>query len=1105
MRFAPFLLVATITRQEVPCRSPTIAVPVDQRKVIAPFRGLAKSPGEQGTISRLSLLLDQLGYHMRNSLHLLWLIVAAAGATLLTTNTALGAKDTSGRLPDLFEQRIRPLLIRRCIGCHGENKSGHGLRIDSRPALLAGGKNGPAIVPGKADRSLLIQAVRYEKDGPQMPPTGKLPKEEIELLEKWISAGAPWPSLPAPPPRSNAENHWSFAPLEHVEPPDDDTGWSANPIDAFISDKLQKQGLAAGPQADSRTLIRRVYFDLVGLPPPWQEVQSFVKDPSPVAWEQLIDRLLDSAQYGERWGRHWLDLARYSDTQGGSVDCPIPQAYLYRDYVIDSFRSDKPYDLFIREQIAGDLMAAQEPEEDFSAAIIATGFVGLSLRNGIFKHYHPELIIEDTIDTIGKSILGLSIRCARCHDHKVEPISTADYYAIYGIFASSEYPFSGSELPPFSAGETVPLISPSQWSELSSQQRTRIEELRIQIQEQRANHPAQNELKTKRERLARDVARYHQLRRQGRSDVGLRTSIDDQDIRIREVVAKLDNSVRKQWDELKSAERKAGINRAYAMRDGSAHDVPVQIGGDPFDKGQVVPRGIPQRLAGTPSFHIPTGHSGRLEFAQWLSSPDNPLTPRVAVNYIWRFHFGKGIVSSVDNFGLGGALPTHPRLLDWLAQEFIENGWSVKHLHRQILLSNTYRLASTANRSNLAVDPTNRWYWRFDRRRLDAESIRDGILQTSGGLDPSRPGGHPFPPESTWQFSQHGPFKAIYDSPYRSVYLMTQRIQHHPFLALFDGADPSRVTSQRKHTAVALQALYLRNSPFIHQQSEKLAQRLLDTFSNPRKRIAMAIQRAWSRDPTTNEIDDALHYIATFTDRMKLASNSLSTEVAPQLMLEYQFEGNAQDSSGGAQHGTLIGNPQFVPGRVGRCVSLDGDGDYVDSGTTMNDLGNSFTVECWVRPGPEQANYADLFGNHLGGGRGFVLQQQGNATNQFRGSFGVGQDRWVLSKPVQLETAKWQHIALVRTPTAMRLFLNKQLACEVLSTETVQPSPLTFRVGLGISIVERSFLGEIDEFRVHRGIPERYRKRMMPRQFELAAWASYSRLVFTANEFLYVD
>ena len=1038
-------------------------------------------------------------------MHIRCLAVSLAVTASLAANSVVHAIEPRSESAAFFENRIRPLLVRRCLRCHGGEKTRRGLRVDSREALVNGGKSGAAIVPGRADDSLLIQAVRYGENGPQMPPTGKLPEEEIEMLAKWVAGGAPWPTSPPDPHRPAGDTHWSFVPLRDVTPPTDNTGWATNPIDAFVLSRLHKQDLLPGRAADPRTLVRRVWFDLIGLPPPWTAVEAFVKDPSSDAWRQLVEQLLDSTQYGERWGRHWLDLARYSDTQGGSVDCPIPQAHLYRDYVIDSFHTDKPYDVFIREQIAGDLMAAERPTERFAESVIATGFVGLSLRNGIFKHYHPELIIEDTIDTIGRSILGLSIRCARCHDHKFEPISTADYYRIYGIFASSRYPFSGSELPTFSAGETVPLISPTAWSALSSEQRSAIEQLRGQIDQERARHPAQKELKTKRERLADDVRRYHQIRRQGHHDVALRTSIDDQDIRIREVVAKLDDSVRKLWDELKAAERAAEIGRAYAMRDGSPRDVPVQIAGDPFDHGPVVRRGVPQRLEDGRPLQIPKGQSGRLQLARWLSSPDNPLTPRVAVNYVWQFHFGKGIVSTPDNLGVGGALPTHPELLDWLALEFIENGWSIKHLHRVILMSSTYRLASTADDSALAVDPTNRWYWRFDRRRLDAEAIRDGILQATGALDAGRPGGHPFPPESTWKFSQHGPFKATYQSSHRSVYLMTQRIQRHPFLALFDGADPSRVTAQRKTTAVALQALYLRNSPFIHRQSEILAQKLIDSFTDPRQRVEIAMRRTWSRQPTADEIDAALHYVDQFGTQLKQDSDPLATRIQPQLVLEYRFDGNAKDTSGENHHGTLVGDPKFVAGHTGQCVSFDGDGDYIDSGTTMNNLGDSFAVECWVRPGPKQADYADIFGNHLGGGIGFVLQQQGNAINQFRGSFGAGRNVWVLSNPVQLETARWQHIALVRTPVAMRLFLNGRQSAEVLSTARVQPSPLTFRVGLGISLIERSFLGEIDELRVYRGIPAEFREQITPRQIELAAWASYSRLVLTANEFLYVD
>jgi hypothetical protein len=1041
----------------------------------------------------------------------------AIGVTLVAVvgggSVALAAEPDS-KAAAFFEARIRPLLVRRCLKCHGGEKTSHKLRVDSRAAIVGGGQSGPAIVAGRPDDSLLIQAVRYGEDSLQMPPGGKLPQEEIALLERWVKLGAPWPDAPKKRVAGDAM-HWSFRPIRPVEPPVDDSGWAENPIDAFVLTGLREQRLAPVELAAPRTLIRRVYFDLIGLPPLWEEVAAFADDPSPAAYERLIARLLDSPQYGERWGRHWLDLARYSDTQGGSVDCPIPQARLYRDYVIDSFCADKPYDEFIQEQIAGDLMVARVGESlqdcqpvsqrpDSAERTIATGFLGLSIRNGIFKHYHPELIIEDTMDTIGRSILGMTIRCARCHDHKFEPISTADYYRLYGIFASSRFPFSGSELPQFSAGETVPLISPQQWAAIPNEQREAIEQLRARIADERAKHPAQKELQEKQERLARDVRRYHEIRSQGKFDVALRTSIDDQDIRIREVVAKLDTSVRKLWNELKAAERAAGIERAYAMRDESPSDARIQVAGDPFDAGRLVRRGVPERLVGDSQLQIPEGESGRLQLARWLTSPDNPLTPRVAVNYIWQFHFGKGIVATPDNFGLGGAAPTHPELLDWLAREFIDNGWSVKHLHRLILTSKTYRLASRADESGLAVDPTNRWYWRFDRRRLDAESLRDGIMQVAGTLDVARPGPHPFPAESAWQFSQHGPFKAVYDSPHRSVYLMTQRLQRHPFLTLFDGPDTSRPTPRRRSTAKALQALYLRNSPFIHQQSEALARRLIESADDPARRVEMAVRRVWSREPASEEVDDALNYIDRYAAQWR-QDRSSDAGAKPELVLEYKFDGDAKDTSGRDRHGTLVGDPQFTDGHLGQCISLDGDGDYIDCGVTMN-LGSSFAVECWVRPGPNQARYADIFGNHLGGSsRGFVLQQNGDATNQFRGSFGAGGETWVLTEPVALKTGAWQQVALVRTPSALRLFLNGKQQAEVASTAAVQPSELALRVGLGITLVDRCFLGEIDELRVYRGVPQHYREQLTPKQIELAAWSSYARLVLTANEFLYVD
>ena len=1023
---------------------------------------------------------------------ILWTLICGA------PRVSLAETDVSS---EFFEAKIRPLLVRRCLRCHGPKTAQRGLRVDSRPALLRGGESGPAIKPGHPETSLLIQAVRYHADGLQMPPSGRLPFIEIRLLERWVQLGAPWPTETGRDGIIDSKEHWAFQPLGRPKPPPDPTGWSANPVDAFILAKLKDHQLQPVALADRRTLIRRVTLDLTGLPPSWSEVQAFVNTSAPHAYEQLIERLLASPAYGERWGRHWLDLARYADTQGGSVDCPIPTARLYRDYVIDAFQADLPYDEFIRQQIAGDLLAgvdgartSYDPQQ-----VIATGFIALSLRNGIFKHYHPELIIEDTIDTIGRAILGMSIRCARCHDHKFEPISTADYYRLYGVFASSRYPFSGSEIPKFSAGESVPLIAPADWATLDESKRLAIEQLRAKISSQRANHQAQQELKQKQDRFAADVKRYHAIRARQEFDAALRTSIDDQDIRIREVEAKLDDSVRGLWNDLKARERAAGIQRVYAMREAEPRDSHVQVGGDPFDPGPLVQRGVPQKLGTATSLDIPAGASGRLQLARWITS--HPLVPRVAVNYIWQFHFGRGIVATPDNFGLSGTPATHPELLEWLAREFVDSGWSVKHMHRLILLSKTYRLSSATVPQAADADPRNRWRWRFDRRRLDAESLRDGTMQVAQTLDRRRPGGHPFPPESSWQFSQHGPFKAVYDVPYRTVYLMTQRIQRHPFLALFDGADTSHTTVQRKSTALAVQALYLRNSPFMHQQSQAMARRLW-AIPDRRRRVRQAVRRVWLRDPTAVEIQQALDYLGRYQEQWR-RDRRIARKA--ELVLAYDFEGNAHDQSGGGRHGTVVGNPRFISGHSGQCISLDGDGDYIDSQQTMNELGDAFVVECWVRPASEQAHYADIFGNHLGGGRGFVLQQNGNATNHFRGSIGIGGDQWVLCNPVKLQTGQWHHIAMVRWPTGMGLYLNGKLASHVTTNAVMQPSPLSFRVGLGISIVERSFHGEIDEVRVYRGIPEKYRIEGASESSEMAAWSSYCRLLLTANEFLYVD
>ena len=1000
-----------------------------------------------------------------------------------------------------FESKIRPILVRRCYSCHGPAKQESGLRLDSRTAVLAGGDSGIVVVPGKPDESLLIKAISHQDDSLKMPPKQSLSKEQVNAITQWVRIGAPWPKATAA--QAAGSSHWSFEPIARPTLPES-SGDTAHPIDLFVNAKLRQYGIASLPPASPRDLIRRATIDLTGMPPRWDEIARFTSDLSSEAYGDLINTLLDSPRYGERWGRHWLDLARYSDTQGGSVDCPIPSAYLYRDYVIDAFNNDKPYNQFIVEQIAGDILAAAHPSENSNEKIIATGFIALSLRNGIFKHYHPELIIEDTIDTLGRAILGVTIRCARCHDHKTDPFSTDDYYRLYGIFESSHYPFSGSELPQYSAGETVPLSTKAEWAAIPASTRDRIIALRNQMDSHRASSDLQNELASKVERITRDSERYLAIRSRGGFDTALRTSLDDQDIRIKEVYSQLDMSVRTQWNELRQLEKSVGIQRAYAMREGKASDALIQLSGDPFDTSKRVKRGAPTVLSPKHQLEIPADQSGRLQLAEWITSDSNPLTARVAVNYIWKYHFGKGLVASADNFGVSGDSPTHPELLDWLAAEFMNSGWSVKHMHRLIMSSATYRRSSTLSKAQQQLDPENTWLGRFNRIRLDAEAIRDGMLSISGNLDLTRPGQHPFPSESSWKFSQHGPFRAVYDSPHRTVFLMTQRIQQHPFLALFDGADTSRTTANRSQSTHALQALYLKNSDFVHEQAHSFAENLLKIDCSDTERLRIAIRTAWAREPVQKEVDSALTYLEQYASNWEEQQQSI-TGLPVSLELEYRFDGSAEDSSGKGLHGKLFGNPTFISGKNGKCIALDGDGDFVECPDTLNHLDDMFAVECWVRPGKTQRHYADIFGNHLGGGRGFVVQQAGNETNVFTGSYGIGNENWVLTDKVDLPADQWHRIALVRTPTHIQFFIKGELKTSVSSRDKVLDTDLNFRVGLGISIIERCFNGAIDDLRVYKGIPEEYRGVTSESDSRSAAWSSYAKILLTANEFLYVD
>jgi hypothetical protein len=719
-----------------------------------------------------------------------------------------------------FEAKIRPVLAETCFKCHGGAKTSHDLRVDSRAALLRGGENGPALKPGDPDRSLLMQALRHNPGDLKMPPDRKLPDHVLADFAAWIRNGAAWPQGATAKAGFAAHKHWAFQPVKASSPPEDPSGWAQQPIDRFIAAKLRAQGLAPVGEADRRALLRRVTFDLIGLPPAAGEVEAFVGDASDVAYEKAVDRLLASPHYGERWGRHWMDVVRYADTAGDNADYPIPEAHRYRDWIIDALNADMPYDQFVQEQLAGDLLARQGPPQKYAQRVVATGFLALSRRYATAPYEFWHLSLEDAIDTTGQSFLGLTLRCARCHDHKFDPVTRADYYGLYAIFASTVFPYAGSE-------------------EFASR-----------------NTPRQHFVPLEADADAK-IAGYHQ--------------------RLNALAATLGNNpkapaaLREEQRLLLRMGSPPGLPIAYAVHDGQPTQVRIHLQGDPDRPGAVAPRRVPKFIEGQPVV-FPSDGSGRLQLARWLTRPDNPLTARVLVNRVWQHHFGRGLVPTPNNFGLRGEPPSHPELLDYLAAEFIGDGWSIKWLHRRILLSKTYRLASRPSADLLAKDPGNAWLGRQTRRRLDAESIRDALLAVGGKLDRSRPGPHPFPPIAAWGWTQHNPFKAIYPSNHRSVYLMTQRFQKHPFLALFDGPDTNVSTGSRPTSLLPLQALYLMNDPFVRAQAESFANILLQHAPDAERRVDWAHRLAWGRPALAGEIEKGKDYVQRYADELRRAA-----------------------------------------------------------------------------------------------------------------------------------------------------------------------------------------------------------------------------------------
>ncbi len=984
------------------------------------------------------------------------------------------------------------------------------------------------------------------------------------VVATFVAAGL----LAASPSVQEAQTqHWAFQPI--TDPPLPivrDPSWSQTSIDRFILNPLEAAGLKPAPRADRRTLIRRATFDLTGLPPTPAEINCFLADPSPDAFARLVDRLLSSLHYGEHWGRHWLDVVRYADTAGETADYPVPVAWRYRNYVIDAFNADVPYNEFIRQQIAGDLIGRPGPVGRYSESVVATGYLAISRRFGFdSENYHP-LTLQDTIDTVGQSILGLSLGCARCHDHKYDPISTSDYYALYGIFNSSRYAFPGSEqkqkyralvplIPPGDAriawqefevkvarlvhrlevnqqsvptgilrsldeidgdfelqapaaggsngvlvppwvysgpiavtttaqspfsnlhppgkvgvalvggtncyqfgqslhprrsvahcerfyvnldlrtagaeespgcyriwlgsqpvaptllditgsspgcqeagrtllGGTSALPSPAmelflgnrelairahdgtkeiltrfssnQWRNLQLtidlKARTVSGEIRtqdslIQIEPHPLLTPWTGTIDfigVNSERSAKLDSTLPGLevdnigvsetsirslgdspapiispnseptlpmltgeyRRYAGSDTNIGTdaitvkstavsrldsapvapvaSAEDRRKRAVELkgeIAALKKDLERTRDELIGALHRGPFELAYGVVEGTPANARVQLRGDRDTPGQEVPRGFPKVLGGD-LLPADCEGSGRLELAGWLTRPENPLTARVLVNRVWQYHFGQGLVKTPNDFGYRGRRPTHPKLLDHLATRLVENGWSIKALHRWVMNSAVYQQASrtamepepsgetdpgmtpAAVASGLSIDPENELCWRFNRRRLEAEPLRDSVLFVAGELDLTPGEEHPFPAPTTWGYTQHSPFNATYDHHRRSIYLMTQRLKRHPFLALFDGADPNASTPSRSVSTVPTQALYFLNDPFMHHCAERFAERFGGAPGSDAERISLAWNLAFGRFPGALERADAITFLARYRQALGTAASA---------------------------------------------------------------------------------------------------------------------------------------------------------------------------------------------------------------------------------------
>jgi cytochrome c553 len=727
----------------------------------------------------------------------------------------------SGEDLQFFEAHIRPVLADRCYKCHSRDadKIKGGLMLDTREGMLHGGDTGPAIVPGKPEDSLIIDAISYKDADLQMPPKGdKLSDQEVSDITDWIRRGAFDPrSLVVKGSSSTyggvGKDHWSFLPVKDSPVPAvADPAWCKTPVDNFVLARLEENGIRPNPVADKYTLIRRATFDVTGLPPTEEEVQRFLVDDSPDAWGKVVDRLLASPRYGERWGRYWLDVARYADTKGDTPnreDPRFPFAWTYRDYVINAFNTDKPYNQFILEQLAEDRLLADEirsgnPRPDQSP-LAAMGFLTLGNR---FENSKND-IINDRIDVTTKAFLGLTVSCARCHDHKFDPIPTADYYSLYNVFANAVEPKEDPWLHP--VPKTPELVDYLTKMKAASDVKAGID------------------------------LQFAELRRAGLPEA-------DRAAKRRELVKDL-VMANKQLVDLEFTP--AAPPKADVLIDvRNPRNYPVLLRGEPQNYGPETTRHFLSILSPDPKHPIPFYHgSGRLELAHAIASPSNPMTARVLVNRVWQQHFGTGFVSTPDDLGNQSAPPTDPELLDYLATRFVRDGWSIKSLQRLIMLSNAYQESSAGNPAYAAIDPDNKLQWRYSVRQLDFEQLHDSILDIAGTLDFTM-GGRPVP------------IGAEGFATRRAVYAFIDRRNPAEILTQFNFPNPSVPTGKRFLTQVPQQQLFLMNSPLVIETARKLTHtpEFLEQTTDE-LRVADLYLHVFQRPPTPDEVRLCLHYV----------------------------------------------------------------------------------------------------------------------------------------------------------------------------------------------------------------------------------------------------